>query len=76
MSTLRFKALEKTVNKQAEKIVIEDRLSTLFNQNVFSHDTMREYLPKPAFKAIISAKEKGTKIPREFADQVASAMKD
>lgn len=76
MSTLRFKALEKTVNKQAEKIVIEEKLSTLFNQNVFSYNTMREYLPKPAFKAIISAKEKGTKIPREFADQVASAMKD
>ena len=37
---------------------------------------MREYLPKPAFKAIIAAKEKGSKIPREFADQVASAMKD
>ena len=76
MSTLRFKALEKTVNKQAEKVVIEEKLSTLFNQNVFSYNTMREYLPKLAFKAIISAKEKGTKIPREFADQVATAMKD
>lgn len=76
MSTLRFKALEKTVNKQAENVVITEKLSTLFSQNVFSDDTMREYLPKPAFKAIMSAKVKGTKIPREFADQVASAMKD
>ncbi|WP_322970847.1 glutamine synthetase III [Faecalibacter sp. LW9] len=76
MSTLRFKALEKSVNKQAEKVVINDKLSTLFGENVFSHDTMREYLPKQAFKAIIAAKEKGTRIPREYADQVASAMKD
>ena len=65
MSTLRFKALEKSVGKQAEKIVINERLSNLFGQNVFSHDTMREYLPKPAFKAIIAAKEKGTKINKE-----------
>lgn len=76
MSQLRFNALEKSSSKQAQKIDVPSKLSLLFNENVFSVDTMREYLPKPAFKAIMASKEKGSKIPREFADQVASAMKD
>ncbi len=42
----------------------------VFNQNV-----MREYLTKEAFKSVEMAIEKGTKIERKVADQVASAMK-
>lgn len=52
------------------------KLSELFCQNVFSEETMREYLTKEAFNSIMDAIKKGTKIQHHIADQVAVAMKD
>ncbi|WP_068596262.1 glutamine synthetase III [Vaginella massiliensis] len=76
MSSLRFRSLANAANRQAVPIVVNEKLSSLFNQHVFSVDTMREYLPKPVYIEIISAQEKGTKISRDSADFVASAMKE
>lgn len=79
MSTLRFKALETLPFKDFRKdnyVEVPGKLSDLFCQNVFSEDTMREYLTKDAFNSILSAMNKGTKIERHIADQVAVAMKD
>ncbi|MDD4820918.1 MAG: glutamine synthetase III [Flavobacteriales bacterium] len=52
-----------------------ERHSELFGKNVFHEEAMRQYLSKDAFKAVMSAVEKGTKINRENAQQVASGMK-
>lgn len=79
MPILRFKALEKlSFNnfRQDNNISIPSKLSELFCQNVFSEETMREYLTKEAFDSILDAIKKGTKIQRHIADQVAVAMKD
>ncbi|RMZ60939.1 glutamine synthetase type III [Chryseobacterium nematophagum] len=79
MSTLRFKALETLPFKDFRRdnsIEIPAKLSELFCQNVFSEETMREYLTKEAFTSILDAIKKGTKIQRHIADQVAVAMKD
>lgn len=76
MSKLRFSALEDSFKKKPIKIDIPDRLSSIYNQNVFSEDTMREYLTKSAYNYIVAAREKGEKIPREIADQVAASMKE
>ena len=79
MSTLRFKALTELPFKDyrtENKVEVPSKLSELFCQNVFSEDTMREYLTKEAFSSIQDAIKKGTKIPRHIADQVAVAMKD
>ena len=79
MSTLRFKALETLPFNNFRKdnnVEIPAKLSELFCQNVFSEQTMREYLTKEAFSSIIDAIKKGTKIQRHIADQVAVAMKD
>ncbi len=79
MSILRFKALE-TLSfrnyRQENAVTVPAKLSELFCQNVFSEDTMREYLTREAFGSIMDAIKKGTKIPRHIADQVAVAMKD
>ena len=37
---------------------------------------MRGNLAKEAFNAVIDSNEKGTKISRNLAEQIASAMKD
>ncbi len=79
MSKLRFKALETLPFKDFRKdnaVEIPQKLSALFCQNVFSEDTMREYLTNEAFNFIMDTTKKGAKIPRHIADQVASAMKD
>ncbi len=76
MSTLRFNAIEASNNRKPLEIKIPKKLSQLFNENVFSEDTMREYLSKDAFNEIKSAKLKGTKIQRELAEQIAVALKD
>lgn len=79
MSTLRFKALETLPFKNFRKennVEVPSKLSELFCQNVFSEQTMREYLTKEAFSSIMDAIKKGTKIQRHIADQVAVAMKD
>ena len=79
MSKLRFNALQTLAFKsyRSENAVeIPSKLSELFCKNVFSEDTMREYLTKEAFQSIMDAIKKGSKIPRPIADQVAVAMKD
>ena len=79
MSTLRFKALAELPFRDYRKdnaIEIPAKLSELFCKNVFSEDTMREYLTKDAFTFLIDAMKNGSKIPRHIADQVAVAMKD
>ncbi len=76
MSKLRFNALKEVFKREPVEVEIPERLSRLFNLNVFSVDTMQEYLTQSAFKYIVAAKDKGEKIPREVADQIAAAMKE
>lgn len=76
MSKLRFHAIYEMLGRKAVEVQIPDRLSKLYNQNVFSEDTMQEYLTKDAYQYLTAAKNRGEKIPRDIADQVATAMKD
>lgn len=74
MSTARFDALSKTIDRT--KNVFEERPSTdVFGKDVFNNRTMQSFLSKEAYKEIRSATINGTKISRNMADQVASAMK-
>lgn len=51
------------------------KVSEFFAENVFGMDAMREYLSEEAFKSVQDAIEKGTRIDRKMADQVAASMK-
>jgi glutamine synthetase len=48
----------------------------LFATNVFSKTVMKDRLPKPIYKSLMSTIESGTKLDPAIADIVASAMKD
>ncbi|MFC6267226.1 glutamine synthetase III family protein [Frigoriflavimonas asaccharolytica] len=79
MSTLRFKALAELPFRDYRRdnaIEVPAKLSELYCSNVFSEDTMKQYLTKDAFTFLLDAMNKGSKIPRNIADQVAVAMKD
>jgi len=76
MSSLRFQVLRDAINRQPLPPEEKIRRSTIFGENVFNENTMRQYLAKDAFKSVLSAIEHGTKIDRKMADQIASGMKD
>ena len=76
MSTLRFFAIKETLNRKPIKIVEDIRRSDLFGKNVFNKSTMRQMLTKDAYNSVNNAIDKGAKIDRAIADQIASSMKD
>jgi glutamine synthetase len=76
MATFRFKALEEVLERQpVEFTAPSDVVSHYYGESVFNQDAMREHLSKEAYKQVMEASEKGTRIERECADQVASGMK-
>ena len=76
MSTLRFKAVERLTSTSYKEYKVEKKLSEYFCENVFTLEKMRAYLTKAAFSQMKEAIEKGKKIDRSIADQIAVAMKD
>ncbi|NVJ89691.1 MAG: glutamine synthetase III [Flavobacteriaceae bacterium] len=76
MSTIRFAALKKALNRNSNEIHETEKRSSLFGRNVFNSITLQQYLTKSAYESVMSAIEKGSKIDRKIADQVAVSMKD
>ncbi|MFH1321898.1 MAG: glutamine synthetase III [Bacteroidota bacterium] len=76
MAIYRFKALESVLTRVPINVEPpSDKVSEYFGIKVFSKDTMREFLPEEIYKKVMNAIDRGTKIDRKFADQVASSMK-
>ncbi len=76
MPNIRFSALEKaSTRKPLEFSVAERRVTDYFGENVFGEQAMRMFMSAEALKAVMGAMEKGFRIERSIADQVASAMK-
>lgn len=76
MSTLRFYAIKKALNKKPIKIEENERRSAIFGRNVFNEDKMRQYLTKEAFVSVMDAVLNGTKIERVVADHISTGMKE
>ena len=76
MSTIRFAALQETLNRSTIKVQESEKRSVLFGKNVFNKHAMQQYLTRSAYESVMNAIEKGTKIDRKIADQVAVSMKD
>ncbi|MBL7719246.1 MAG: glutamine synthetase III [Flavipsychrobacter sp.] len=76
MSSLRHQALNELAKE--EKNISHyngKKISAMFNSNVFTGRTMREYLSDEAYKSLMSSIKSGSKIDRRMADQIASGMK-
>src|SRR5690554_5302578 len=76
MSTLRFHAIKKALNKKPIVIEENERSSALFGRNVFNEDKMRQYLTKEAFTSVMDAILNGSKIDRHVADHISTGMKE
>ncbi|MGZ3821134.1 MAG: glutamine synthetase III family protein [Mucilaginibacter sp.] len=76
MSNIRFQALQAVLNRSIPEVKLpSNKISDYFNANVFNKQKMKEYLSKEAYQVIANSVEKGEPIPRDMAEQVASAMK-
>ncbi|MBJ7879411.1 glutamine synthetase III family protein [Gelidibacter salicanalis] len=76
MSTLRFHAIKKTLDRKPVHIEEKERRSELFGRNVFNEATMRQFLTKEAFNSVMAAMQNGTKIDRSVADHISTGMKE
>ncbi|MDG1397927.1 MAG: glutamine synthetase III [Polaribacter sp.] len=76
MSKIRFSALQEALNRNTIKVVENEKRSVLFGKNVFNKHAMQQYLTRSAYDSVMNAIDKGTKIDRKIADQVAVSMKD
>lgn len=76
MSTLRFHAIKKTLDREPVYIEETERRSAIFGANVFNEATMRQFLTKEAFDSVMSAIQTGSKIDRSVADHVSTGMKE
>lgn len=76
MSSLRQKTIEKIIDRKPVKHdAPKQKISDYFGINVFDYETMHGYMPKYAYEHIIESVDKGTRINRKIADQIAAGMK-
>ncbi len=76
MATLRFKALEQVFSRTPVEVETpKQKASEFFGKLVFDRPKMQKYLSKEAYQAVVGAIDKGTRIDRKVADQVAAGMK-
>jgi glutamine synthetase len=76
MENFRFTALSQTLDRQVVPVDYPSlKISDYYGSMVFNMTVMREYLTKEAYQSVQLAIDKGEKIDRKVADQVASAVK-
>ncbi|MDR0668034.1 MAG: glutamine synthetase III [Prevotellaceae bacterium] len=76
MSIFRQKALEEIGRRSSKSMFVGTTpVSSYFGINVFGRKTMQQYLSPEAYHAVISAIDRGAKIDRKMADQIAAGMK-
>lgn len=76
MPTIRFEAIKETFKRQpVEFDGGTTPISEMFGENVFNKKSMKQFMTSEAFDSVMNAIEKGSKIDRAMADQVASGMK-
>lgn len=77
MSSIRFRALETSLNRTPVKVTPpSSKVSDYYGVNVFNREAMQKFLQRDAYKAVIAAIEHGVQIDRKMADQVALGMKE
>jgi len=76
MDNIRFIALQAAMNRTRKPVSFPvAKASEYFGELTFNKAAMREYLTEEAFGQVMNAIEKGIKIDRRVADQVAAGMK-
>ena len=76
MSTLRFKALEASLNRVPRAAEPpSEKISEYYGKNVFDRKAMAEYMPSDLYKEVVNSIDQGNRVERKLMNHVASAMK-
>ena len=76
MESLRFKALDNLSNGLPKvKVEGSQKISAIFNENVFTLETARKYLSDEAFKSLKASVKGGKKIDRNMGSQIANGIR-
>jgi glutamine synthetase len=76
MANIRFQALQTVLTRTIPEVKsVNLKISEFYSANVFDKKKMKEFLSTEAYEGIINSIDKGEPIPRDLAEQVASAMK-
>jgi glutamine synthetase len=76
MATLRFKALDLVLSRKPVAVnSSKEKASEYFGMYVFNKTKMQKYLSKEAYQAVMLAIEKGIRLDRKMADQIAAGIK-
>jgi len=76
MATIRFQALGELLSRKPVSVTLpSNKVTDYYGELVFNIDSMRKYLSKDAFRAVMAANQKGGSIDRKMADGVAAGMK-
>ncbi|MEY4702181.1 MAG: hypothetical protein RIR96_78 [Bacteroidota bacterium] len=76
MPNLRFTAINK-ISSEATKSSISspEKITSIFNENVFTLKTARHYLSDDAYKSLINSIKGGKKIDRTMGSNIANGLK-
>ncbi len=76
MALIRFEALKEAFTREPRMVTApNEKISDYYGCNVFHYGKMRKYLSEDVYDKVMDATDKGTRIDRKVADQVASGMK-
>ncbi len=77
MSVIRFQALRELSSRKPKAVSLpKQRLSDYYGDLVFNATTMRKYLSKDAFDAVMEAHQNGASINRNMSNEIALGMKN
>ena len=76
MKSLRFSALKNISNNSISyEVKSSEKITTIFNENVFTLKTARHYLNDEAYKSLQASSQSGKKIDRLMGGNIANGMK-
>ncbi|MCF8377942.1 MAG: glutamine synthetase III [Bacteroidales bacterium] len=76
MAYIRFEALKEVFTREPHFVTAPSpKVSDYYGEKVFDNQKMRKYLSEDVYKKVVEAMDKGERIDRKVADQVASGMK-
>ena len=75
MANLRFQALQEVLRRQPVEIDYpSNKISDYFGIDVFDKQKMQKYLSLEAYSSVQRSIDKGSRIDRKMADEVAAGM--
>lgn len=75
MSSLRFKSIDNLSTNAEGKVAGSTKITAIFNENVFTLKTAREFLSDEAYKSLLHSVKGGKKIDRSVANQISAGLR-